>query len=105
VLEFWKENLVLLAVPKTGTTAIEKSLSPFADISILNPPGLEHTPVAKFNRFVQPYLESVGSNAMETAGVIRNPLAWLGSWYRYGRVLFWMENRTRPKTSVLTTLY
>ena len=83
MLEFWKENLVLLAVPKTGTTAIEKSLSPFADISILNPPGLEHTPVAKFNRFVQPYLESVGSNAMETVGVIRNPLDWLGSWYRY----------------------
>jgi len=83
VLEFWKENLVLLAVPKTGTTAIEKSLSPFADISILNPPGLKHTPVAKFNRFVQPYLESVGSNAMETVGVIRNPLDWLGSWYRY----------------------
>lgn len=83
MLVFWKENLALLAVPKTGTTAIEKSLSPFADISILNPPGLKHTPVAKFHRFVQPYLETVGADAIETVGVIRNPLDWLSSWYRY----------------------
>ena len=83
VLVFWKEKLVLLAVPKTGTTAIETALAPSADVAILNPPGLKHTTLHKFDRFMQPYLSSTGEDDLETAAVVRNPLEWLGSWYRY----------------------
>ena len=83
VLVFWKEKLVLLAVPKTGTTAIETALAPSADVAILNPPGLKHTTLHKYDRFVQPYFMSAGTDDLETAAVVRNPLDWLGSWYRY----------------------
>lgn len=83
MLVFWKEKLVLLAVPKTGTTSIEKALAPHADMAILNPPGLKHTPVAKFERFLQPYFASVGRQEFESVAIVRNPVDWLGSWYRY----------------------
>lgn len=83
MLVFWKEKLVLLAVPKTGTTAIETALAPSADIAILNPPGLKHTTLHKYDRFIQPYFGSTGEYGLETAAVVRNPLDWLGSWYRY----------------------
>lgn len=83
MLVFWKEKLAVLAVPKTGTTAIESALAPSADLAILNPPGLKHTPLYKFDRFLKPYLESVGETGMETVAVVRNPVDWLGSWYRY----------------------
>lgn len=83
VLVFWKEKLVLLAVPKTGTTAIETALAPSADLAILNPPGLKHTNLHKYDRFIQPFLSSTGEDGVETAAVVRNPLDWLGSWYRY----------------------
>lgn len=83
MLVFWKEKLVLLAVPKTGTTAIETALAPSADIAILNPPGLKHTNLHKFDRFMHPFFNSTGEDDLETAAVVRNPLDWLGSWYRY----------------------
>ena len=83
MLVFWKEKLAVLAVPKTGTTAIETALAPSADIAILNPPGLKHTPLYKFDRFLKPYFESVGESGVETVAVVRNPIDWLGSWYRY----------------------
>lgn len=37
MLVFWKERLVFLATPKTGTTAIEAALQPLANLSIQNP--------------------------------------------------------------------
>ena len=40
MLVFWKENLVFLAVPKTGTTAIEGALAPRASMVLRDPPIL-----------------------------------------------------------------
>jgi hypothetical protein len=36
-----------------------------------------------FERFVRPYLEALGAGDTETLCVIREPVDWLGSWYRY----------------------
>ena len=45
MLVFWNKKLVFLSVPKTGTTAIEAALAPFADIVVSNPPELKHAPI------------------------------------------------------------
>lgn len=81
MLVFWKQQLVLLATPKTGTTAIEATLAPVADIAITNPPRLKHTGLQRYHRFLLPYLEP--EQEFETAAVIREPRDWLGSWFRY----------------------
>lgn len=87
MLVFWTERLVFLAVPKTGTTALEGALAPRAALVLRDPPILKHTPFYRYKRFVEPFL-SLGTfdrlpPMMETIAVIRHPVDWLSSWYRY----------------------
>ncbi|PWJ19189.1 gamma-glutamyl kinase [Jannaschia seohaensis] len=83
MLVFWKARFVLLAVPKTGTTALEAALAPRADAAILNPPGLKHCGVAKYRRDLAPFFEQRGRRPLELVAVMREPVSWLGSWFRY----------------------
>ena len=83
MLVFWKERLVLLSVPKTGTHAYQKALGPRASMVVSDPPDLKHAPVYRYNRFFRPMFEKMGADDMELVAVIREPISWLGSWYRY----------------------
>ena len=92
MLVFAKARLVFLSVPKTGTTAWEKALAPVADIVVNDPPELKHAPVFRYNRFFRPMLEKFVAEDLEVLAVIREPVSWLGSWYRYRRRPF-MQGR------------
>lgn len=94
MLVFWKEKLVLLAVPKTGTTALERALLPRASAAILDPPGLKHCSARRYRSEVEPWITRGGAEPHETVAVIREPVDWLGSWYRY---------RQRPQIRGLET--
>ena len=83
MLVFWKEKLVLLAVPKTGTTAIQRAFRPQASMAILDPPGLKHSSARRYRREIEPWLTRNGEWPHETMALIREPVDWLGSWYRY----------------------
>jgi hypothetical protein len=80
---FWKEKLAFIAVPKTGSTAIEAALEPFASASFVRPPKIKHMTHKRFNRFLRPWLAMEGVEDIETVAVMREPVSWLGSWYRY----------------------
>lgn len=83
MLIFWKEKLVLLATPKTGSTALEQSLSGFADIAFRNPPRLKHITARNFRKnYAKLFLPS-DARGFELVALMREPLSWLGSWYRY----------------------
>lgn len=83
MLVFWAERLVFLAVPKTGTTALEGALAPRASMVLRDPPHLKHSPLYRYRRFMEPFLEKAGGQEMETMAVIRHPVDWLSSWFRY----------------------
>lgn len=83
MLIFWKAGLVLLAVPKTGTTALAAALDGRADIAFRNPPGAKHIRLYRFQKFVRPMLDRGAVTKWQTVAVMREPLDWLGSWYRY----------------------
>ncbi len=83
MLVFWKPKLVFLATPKTGTTAIETALESLAAVSILRPPPLKHTSVARYNRYLRPYFDDAAGGSLSVVALIREPRDWLGSWYRY----------------------
>ncbi|UWQ80930.1 sulfotransferase family 2 domain-containing protein [Leisingera sp. S132] len=80
---FFKERLALLSVPKTGTTAFQAALRDRADLVISDPPELKHAPLYRYNRWIRPMFEKVCGAELEVAAVIREPVSWLGSWYRY----------------------
>jgi hypothetical protein len=92
MLIFYKERLAFLSVPKTGTTAYEKALAPRADMVISEPPMLKHAPVYRYNRFIRPMFLKVCDTELELMAVMREPVSWLGSWYRYRRRPF-MEGK------------
>lgn len=92
MLVFFDQRLVFLSVPKTGTTAWETALRERADIVVSNPPELKHAPLYRYNRFFRPMFEKVCDARMETLAVMREPVSWLGSWYRYRRRPF-MQGR------------
>ena len=83
MLVFSKARLVFLSVPKTGTTAYEKALFPYASMVVSDPPELKHAPVFRYNRFYRPALEKFIGPDLDVLAVMREPLDWLGSWYRY----------------------
>ncbi len=83
MLVFSKQRLVLLSVPKTGTTALEGALAPHASIVVNAPPELKHAPVFRYNRFFRQMIERFIGEDAEIVAVMREPVSWLGSWYRY----------------------
>lgn len=83
MLVFWKQRLVMLMVPKTGTSAYEAALGHHASMVVNDPPELKHAPVYRYNRFFRPMFERVGGADLELLAVVREPISWLGSWYRY----------------------
>ena len=99
MLVFWKEKIVFLSVPKTGTTAYQTALAPRATMVVTNPPELKHAPLYRYNRFFRPMFDKVGGADMETLTVVREPISWLGSWYRYRRRPF-MEGRPNATHNV-----
>lgn len=83
MLVFSKARLVLLSVPKTGSTAYEAALAPLAAIVVSSPPELKHAPVFRYNRFFRPMIDRFFEGRFDVVAVMREPLDWLGSWYRY----------------------
>ena len=83
MLIFWKQKLAFLAVPKTGTSAYAQALGPIASLSIQDPPELKHAPLIRYNRFIRPMYDIVCNTQLDTMAVIREPISWKGSWYRY----------------------
>jgi hypothetical protein len=83
MLIFWKERLVFLSTPKAGSTSIETALESLAHVAIRRPPELKHMSATAYGRHVAPLLESAAGERFTTVALMREPIDWLGSWYRY----------------------
>ncbi|WP_170399010.1 sulfotransferase family 2 domain-containing protein [Ruegeria arenilitoris] len=83
MLVFYKERLAFLAVPKTGSTAYHTALRDRADFFVTGPPDLKHAPVRRYDRFFQNIFRKMYDTEMEIMAVVREPIDWLGSWYKF----------------------
>lgn len=83
MLVFWRQGLVFLATPKTASTSIETALAPLAAVVVMRPPQLKHTNAQKYQRHVAPFLGDAKGTSFVTTALMREPIDWLGSWYRY----------------------
>jgi len=85
MLIFPKAKLTFLAAPKTGTTAIEEALAPHSGLAFSQNP-YKHMNLGEYKRFAVPLLAldpAFDGDAYETVCVIREPMGYLESWYRY----------------------
>ena len=78
-----RAKIAYLAMPKTGSTAVEAALAPHCDVIMSRNPAMKHIRLRKFERFIRPLLNNSGAPDVETTAMVREPLDWLASWYRY----------------------
>ena len=85
MLVFWDQRLVFLATPKTGSTAIETALDGLASFSLRRPAVAKHTDARRYRSHIGPFLRASAGAEFTTVALMREPLDWLGSWYRFRR--------------------
>ncbi|MEM9248651.1 MAG: gamma-glutamyl kinase, partial [Pseudomonadota bacterium] len=83
MLVFWKAGLVVLATPKTGSEALQEALWPHADMGIRFPPYYRHMTRAWFDKGWARILTREDRSRLQTFAIVREPISWLASWYRY----------------------
>lgn len=77
-------QLAFLCMPKCASTSIEKALETHADIHIGGRPGLKHMNAREYHRIIRPLVQRKAPDLnIETFCVMRDPLEWANSWYRY----------------------
>jgi hypothetical protein len=78
-------DFVLLAMPKTASTSLERTLAPYATEVVGSPPGQKHLPARGFVHTRAPRLAEQGHprESYELVTMFREPIAWLESWWRY----------------------
>lgn len=77
------KRLVVFSMPKCGSIALVSSLAPHFGAAFKGPEQMKHTPFVKYQKFIRPYLATFTSEPFETVCLFREPLDWLGSWWRY----------------------
>lgn len=95
MLIFWDQRLVFLATPKAGSSAVEAALESLAAVTMPRPAPLKHMTASAFRTHLAPYLESVTGTRFTTVALMREPISWLRSWYRF-RLRDDFEDPTHP---------
>ena len=80
-----KHGFVVLAVPKSGSTALEAAFTKHAQLVTSGPPSLKHVTAREFDERFVPLLQQHGYERedYEVTALVREPVSWLASWWRY----------------------
>lgn len=99
MLIFWEQRLVFLATPKAGSTAVAMALESLAAVSLQRPSQLKHTDVAGYRRHVGPWLAALTGEEFTTVALMREPVDWLRSGYRF-RLRDLQDEPSHPMASI-----
>lgn len=85
MLIFFKARIVLFAVEKTATTSLQDALLHLADLKFINVDVTleKHMGYLDYKTHVEPVVREQVDRPMDLVGVIREPVSWVHSWYRY----------------------
>jgi hypothetical protein len=83
MLVFWDQRLTFLATPKTGSTAIETALEPLSSMSMLRPTSMRHLTAQEYCAHLAPLLRAQTDENFTSIAMMRDPIDWLRSWYRF----------------------
>lgn len=79
-----KHNFVFLCNEKCASVSIEAMLKNHSDILLAGPPAFRHTNYRLYSRYFAPYIEeTTGERNVETICLVREPLSWIYSYYRF----------------------
>ena len=84
MLIFLRRELAFLATPKTGSTAIEFALRPYAEIIFAR--NRKHIPAQRFAKRIAPFMEQSFGARLKSVAIMRHPTEQIRSWYSYRTV-------------------
>ncbi|MEM7791155.1 MAG: sulfotransferase family 2 domain-containing protein [Verrucomicrobiota bacterium] len=97
-----KHGFAFLCMPKCASNSVQEAIKDYSNITIKGHPNLKHinardaeTYFLKFHRIALPHIP------IETFCIIRDPLEWIESWYRY-RTRDELKNPKNPSHSNYT---
>ena len=78
-------GFTFLCMPKCASTSIENALSKYSELMTRGryATRLKHTRYRKYKRFIEPFIKDATKELPETVCVMREPIEWVHSWYRY----------------------
>ena len=79
-----KHKYVFLCNTKCASNSIEEMLKPYSEIALVGLQTVRHTNFADYDQYIKPYLKVIAeADNLETICIVREPLSWLNSWYRF----------------------
>jgi len=77
-------GFAFLCAPKCASSSIEEAIAPFCNINFSGPGGLKHITARDYRSQILAYHHRVLANRpIEAFSIVREPVEWLFSWYRY----------------------
>ena len=77
-------GFAFLCAPKCASSSIEAAIAPFCNINFSGPGGLKHITARDYRSHILVYHNRVlASRPIEAFSIVREPVDWLFSWYRY----------------------
>lgn len=79
-----QHGFAFLCMPKCASTSIEEAISQYCSINFSKHPGLKHINARNFHKYILAYhLKIVPGKEIETFCLMREPVDWIYSWYRF----------------------
>jgi hypothetical protein len=78
-------GFVFLAMPKTGSSVLQRTFAKHAQILVRKPPMMKHMSAARYEKVIAPWLARAGHprNSYETMCLVRDPVDRAVSWWKY----------------------
>lgn len=81
-----KYGFAFLCTPKCASTSIEAAIDPVCNVDFSGPGAIKHINARVFNESILAlHKRLMPSVAIESFCMMRDPLGWIESWYRYQR--------------------
>lgn len=80
---FIQKSIVLFATPKTGSTSFHNALAAKAEICFAKTGFYKHISPRRFDQTFKSFIETISPAPLTKIAVVREPIEWLHSWYRY----------------------
>jgi hypothetical protein len=78
-----KKGIGFICIPKCGSTTVERFMRPSSDFSLSGNPQLKHIRYEQVEGHIWPLLAQLHLSIPFTFAVVREPVSWVESWYRF----------------------
>lgn len=98
-----KHKFVLFATHKNASSSLEVTLKPHCEIQLVGQANVRHINFREYEKFILPLLaKKFKEQKFNTICIVREPLDWVHSWYKYRKRYFLQQSKDLTFSSYST---